>query len=183
MKSKNKTSTDVSNQDMVFEVNKIQKVILDILQINKSIFHHIRIFTARKRSLGQGNMFTGVCLSTGGGVPDQVHPPRPGTPPNQEHPPSRPPRSKTRYTPQDQVHPPMTTAAGGTHPTRMHSCLFKLQSKQECIPVGCVPSAAVAISGGGDVCLGECLRGGCTPSVDRQTLVKTLPFRNYCREW
>ena len=33
------------------------------------------IITARKRSLGQGNMFTGVCLSTGGclvpgGVPD-----------------------------------------------------------------------------------------------------------------
>ena len=27
------------------------------------------IITARKRSLGQGNMFTGVCLSTGGGVP------------------------------------------------------------------------------------------------------------------
>ena len=24
------------------------------------------VFTARKRSLGQGNMFTGVCLSTGG---------------------------------------------------------------------------------------------------------------------
>ena len=25
------------------------------------------LITARKRSLGQGNMFTGVCLSTGGG--------------------------------------------------------------------------------------------------------------------
>ena len=42
-----------------------------------------------------------VILFTGGGVPDQVHrprdqvhPPRPGTPP------------WTRYTPQDQVHPP-----------------------------------------------------------------------------
>ena len=29
-------------------------------------FQHFGIFTARKRSLGQGNMFTGVCLSTGG---------------------------------------------------------------------------------------------------------------------
>ena len=27
---------------------------------------HRRLITARKRSLGQGNMFTGVCLSTGG---------------------------------------------------------------------------------------------------------------------
>ena len=27
------------------------------------------IFTARKRSFGQGNIFTSVCLSTGGGVP------------------------------------------------------------------------------------------------------------------
>ena len=30
-------------------------------------FSFDEIFTARKRSLGQGNMFTGVCLSTGGG--------------------------------------------------------------------------------------------------------------------
>ena len=30
------------------------------------------IFTARKRSLGQGHMFTGVCLSTGGLVPGGV---------------------------------------------------------------------------------------------------------------
>ena len=28
----------------------------------------IAIFTARKRSLGQGNVFTGVCLSTVGGI-------------------------------------------------------------------------------------------------------------------
>ena len=39
---------------------------------------------------------------------------------------------------------------------------------QECIPEGCVPSAAVAVSGGG-VCLGVCLprgvsaQGACTP--------------------
>ena len=26
---------------------------------------HLWVFTARKRSLGQGNVFTGVCLSTG----------------------------------------------------------------------------------------------------------------------
>ena len=74
-------------------------------KIDLSWFLLQRIFTARKRSLGQGNMFTGVCLSTGGstwpGTPrDQVHPqtrctPIPGTPP------------WTRYTPHlwDQVPP------------------------------------------------------------------------------
>ena len=41
----------------------------------------LTIITARKRSLGQGNKFTGVCLSTGGGVPDQVHPQRSRHPP------------------------------------------------------------------------------------------------------
>ena len=56
---------------------------------------YIAIFTARKRSLGQGNKFTGVCLSTGG-VPDQVQPPGPCTPPNQVPPgPGTPPG--TRY--------------------------------------------------------------------------------------
>ena len=67
------------------------------------------IITARKRSLGQGNMFTGVCLSTGGvhdqvHSPDQVHPPE-QTPPQSRHPlePGAPHRADT---PQDQVHPP-----------------------------------------------------------------------------
>ena len=65
---------------------------------------------------------------------------------------------------------------------------WQCRIQQECIPVGCVPSATVAVSGG--VCLlpGGCqlwtavsaLGGGipaCTeadlPPVDRQTLVKT----------
>ena len=29
----------------------------------------------------------------------------------------------------------------------------ELRKRQECIPVGCVPSVAVAVWGGGDVCL------------------------------
>ena len=42
--------------------------------------------------------------------------------------------------------------------------------KQKCIPVGCVTSAAVAISGG--VCLGVSVQGGVhLPPVDRQTPV------------
>ena len=79
------------------------------------------IFTARKRSLGQGNIFRSLCqeFCSQGGIPGQVPPPGPGTPPwDQVHPPGpgtplpgtrytppgpgTPPR--TRYTPWDQVH-------------------------------------------------------------------------------
>ena len=49
------------------------------------------IFTVRKRSLGQGNMFTGMCLSQGGST-------WPGTPRNQVH-------ALGADTPPDQVHP------------------------------------------------------------------------------
>ena len=35
----------------------------------------------------------------------------------------------------------------------------QVYSRQECIPVGCVPSAAVTISGREGVCPGECLPG------------------------
>ena len=76
--------------------------------------------------------------------------------------------------------------------------------KEECIPVGCVPSAAVAICWWGTVCPGGvsaqrcvCL-GGCLPRgqgcllgcvwqtlplwTEWQTLVKTLPCRNYAAD-
>ena len=53
----------------------------------------------------------------------------------------------------------------------------EFSDKQECIPLGCIPSTAVAISGvglprgclpgvgclPGGVCLGECLPRGCLP--------------------
>ena len=84
------------------------------------------IFTARKRSLGQGNKFTGVCLSTGGKYLTRYTPsPSPGTrytprtrythqsrlppgtryTPQSRHPlgPGTPPR--TRYTPPKQTTP------------------------------------------------------------------------------
>ena len=69
--------------------------------------------------------------------------------------------------------------------------------QQECIPVGCVPPAAVAIcwvSAQGGVCPGGCLPKGCLPRgclpkgvsgtppplwTESQTPVKTLPCRNY----
>ena len=53
-----------------------------------------------------------VILFTGGAVPDQVHPPGPGTPPRTRYPPGPGTPPRTRYTPRpgtpprDQVHPP-----------------------------------------------------------------------------
>ena len=134
------------------------------------------VITARKRSLGQGNIFAPVCHSVHRGeylgrcTPQTryTHPPAPGTPPgtrctlgpgtpsNQVPPRTKwPPRTtgtrytppRTRYTPKDQVHPPLGPGthsprtrytprtrypsarpgkygqqAGGTHPTGMHFC-------------------------------------------------------------
>ena len=88
-----------------------------------------RLITARKRSLGQCNIFAPVCHSVHrGGRPGQVHPrtryapPGPGT-----HPP------KTRYTPPGPGTPPRAVHAGrygqqggGTHPTGMHSFLLRI---------------------------------------------------------
>ena len=65
----------------------------------------------------------------------------------------------------------------------MKEYTLNAKNNQECIPVGCVPS-----SGGRGVCLGDVCRGvhseelHTSHPMDRQTLVKTLPFRNYCCE-
>ena len=78
-----------------------------------------------QRSCGQGNVFTGVCLSTGGGgcLPQcmlgcQTPPDQADTPPDKaDHPlgPGRhPPRKQT---------PAYGLRAADTHPTGMHSCL------------------------------------------------------------
>ena len=102
----------------------------------------VPIFTTRKRSLGQGNIFAPVCHSVHrgsawAGTPrDQVHPRGPGTPWVQVHPPGTrytpqdqvpsgpgtPPMPGTRYTPHDQVHPPPlgpgTSPPGAVHAGR-----------------------------------------------------------------
>ena len=75
--------------------HKIHLMVASSLLKNSKIRN--KIITARKRSLGQGNIYT--CLSFcsrgggGGGLPGQVHPsplgrytPREGTPPRQIHP-------------------------------------------------------------------------------------------------
>ena len=94
----------------------------------------------------EGYIFTGVCLSMGGGVSGSVHagipPPQEQTPPGTRHPPGAdtlppPPREEQtppweqtppRSTPPRNRHPlPRETAtvADGTHPTGMHSCIDK----------------------------------------------------------
>ena len=97
------------------------------------------IFTARKRSLGQGNIFRSVCQefcpqgrgSTSAGTPprDQA-----GTPHRTRYTPltrQLHPQGPGRYTPLDQAVPPPPRAVhagrygqqgGGTHPTGVHSC-------------------------------------------------------------
>ena len=73
-------------------------------------FLFLDFITTRKRSLGQGNMFTGVCLFTGGGQVVADIPPQADTALDR-HPPGRHPRADT--------HPPGRLK----HPTGMHSCL------------------------------------------------------------
>ena len=97
-----------------------------------------------QRSCGQGNVFTDVCLSTGGRVSASVHAGMPETPlprPGRENPPrpgrENPPDQAGRNPPQTrQGEPPQARQGGppgkqtpeyglrvaGTHPTGMHSC-------------------------------------------------------------
>ena len=81
---------------------------------------HSSFVTARKRSLGQGNIFSSVCqefcLSTCWDTPWSRHPPPRGT----------------RHPPRDQA-PPCTVhagrfgqQAGGMHPTGMQSCFHMI---------------------------------------------------------
>ena len=75
--------------------------------------------------LGQGNIFTGVCLSTeGGGVSASVHAgiyPPDQTPPHPEQAPSPPDQTPPKQTPPDQTppgsrHPPDQTPPGADTP-------------------------------------------------------------------
>ena len=124
----------------------------------------ILLITVRKRSLGQGNIFIGVCqefCSRGGGVPGQVHPPGPGTPPQCFFFFAFFPLLFSKFlinyfiicSPPRAVHAGRYgQQAGSTHPTGMHSCLCLILIStdysqqqcipvQECIPVGCLPAA------------------------------------------
>ena len=89
------------------------------------------IFTASKRSLGQGNIFRSVCQEfcpQGGGEylgryssPDQVYPPGPGTSPWTMYSPQDQVHPQTRYTPWDQVHPLDQVHPQQVHPPGRHT--------------------------------------------------------------
>ena len=91
-------------------------------------------FYRPQRSCGQGNIFTGVCLSTGGGgclpqcmlgchtPPGMENPPPPAPPIGWRTPPDgEPPRMET---PPEKQTPAYGLRAAGTHPTGMHSCFL-----------------------------------------------------------
>ena len=67
----------------------------------KKMERYVRIITARKRSLGQGNIFTPVCHSVhGGGLPQCMpgnHPPDQAHPPGSGPPDQAPPPPQTRH--------------------------------------------------------------------------------------
>ena len=96
----------------------------------------INTYLPAATKLGQGNIFTSVCLSTGGrGVCLSACwdiPPRADTPPGADTPQSRPPsREQTppaadpprSSSPPGKQTPAYGQRAAGTHPTGMHSCL------------------------------------------------------------
>ena len=76
-------------KDMFYQRKNLNGFLL--LQYMQELFYLLPPAT----KLGQGYVFTGVCDSVHGGVPDQVHPPgdQPGTPPRTRY------TSQTRYTP------------------------------------------------------------------------------------
>ena len=88
------------------------------------------LITARKRSLGQGNIFTPVCHSVhkGGGsasVHDGMPPPRDQAPPGPAPPGPGAPRDQAPRgpgTPGTEHAGRYGQRAGGTHPTGMQSC-------------------------------------------------------------
>ena len=85
----------------------------------------IAIFTARKRSLGQGNIFAPSCHSVrGGGVPGQVPAPGHVNPPWQVHPPAGTPSDRYtplgRYTPPGRYTPRQVPPWAGTPPRQVH---------------------------------------------------------------
>ena len=77
----------------------------------------IKVPFYRLQRICEGYVFTCVCLSTGGGLPQCIlgyRPPGAGTPQNR-HPPEQ-------ATPSKQT----ATVADGTHPTGMHSCFHNI---------------------------------------------------------
>ena len=93
----------------------------------------VTLTTARKRSLGQGNIFRSVCqeFCPQGGLPQCML----GNPPWEQAPPEQPPQEQAPPPPGPGTPPPAEHAgrygqwAGGTHPTGMQSCYCMVLTK------------------------------------------------------
>ena len=98
-----------------------------------------RNFYRPQRSWGKVMFLQASVILSTGGVPDQVHPPGPGTPLDQVHPPgpdTPPPPDQVHPPPPhwDQVHPP----GPGTHPPPVQSMLGDTVNAQAvCILLEC----------------------------------------------
>ena len=116
---------NVEIHDLIWQL-KLSCKIIYMNRVSEVVKRFWKIITARKRSLGQGNIFAPVCHSVHRGeyltphpqtryTPlDQVHPPGPHTPPQ-----TRYTHPRTRYTPRDQVHPRTRyTPLDQVHPCR-----------------------------------------------------------------
>ena len=89
----------------------IYQTIFNFKPINDQWTNSVQFFiTARKRSLGQGNIFAPVCHSVQGGVPGQVPPGTRYTPGDQVHTPSGPGTPPQDQVPARQVHPLRSSA-------------------------------------------------------------------------
>ena len=95
-------------------------LVLDTCPMDKVKYQYLLPVATK---LGQGNIFTSVCLSTGGSasVHAGIHPPEADTPlPGSTPPLEQTPREQTP-SPGRQT-PAYGLRAAGTHPTGMHSC-------------------------------------------------------------
>ena len=120
--------------------------------VGEGIFLEMDIFTTRKRSLGQGNIFRSVCqefcpqgrvcLSACWDIPPEQKPPLGAeTPPGAEPLPKRSPPSPGADPPGADPAPAQHAGrygqrAGGTHPTGMQSCYPLLWSCGKIIVLG-----------------------------------------------
>ena len=126
---------------------------------SKFLFDSVHMFTARKRSLGQGNVFTPVCHSVHrweGGLPNPLwmQTPRVGQTPWMQT--SRvgqtPPWMQTPrvgQTPPGCRPPPYSQQAGGTHPTGMHTyfgiCISLGQCEWTISGTQCKPNIGILV--------------------------------------
>ena len=82
-----------------------------------------QLLFAARNEVCEGYIFTGVCLSTGGGcLPPQRGGGGSRHPPLQADPPGQTPPAPWADTPQVDTSRADSQQAGGTYPTGMHSC-------------------------------------------------------------